>query len=201
MLIPATLIILSPFLKGVPFQLSKNASHTPSFINIISGHKPCRTILNLFLVFLKLTSMRVPDRAAILQDWTHHTFISCFFHILGAGEKSSPQETNGSISFSANIADKRIPFQIICMLDHPITMVLLNLNVFDTLKVYKFMSIQTQKEHIGHIKQSKRVRFQDRYFFSQAKHGCTNIFPKTENLTLIVVFIYSYVISSSCILC
>ena len=50
------------------------------------------------------------------------------------------------------------------MLDHPITVVL---NVFDTLKndglkMYKFMSIQTQKEHIGHIKQSKSERFQDR---------------------------------------
>ena len=50
------------------------------------------------------------------------------------------------------------------MLDHPITVVL---NVFDTsknngLKVYKFMGIQTQEEHIGHIKQSKSDRFQDR---------------------------------------
>ena len=40
-----------------------------------------------------------------------------------------------------------------CMLDHPITVVL---NVFDTLKnnglkVYKFMSIQTQEDHISHI--------------------------------------------------
>ena len=89
------------------------------------------------------------------------------------------------------------------MLDHPITVVL---NVFETsknsgLKVYKFMSIQTQEEHIGHIKQSKSDRFQDRYFFSQAKHDCTHIFPKTENLTLTVVFTYSYVISSSCIFC
>ena len=50
------------------------------------------------------------------------------------------------------------------MLDHPITVVL---NVYDILKnkglkVYKFMSIQTQEEHIGYIKQSKRDRFQDR---------------------------------------
>ena len=50
------------------------------------------------------------------------------------------------------------------MLDHPITVVL---NVFGTLKnqglkVYKVMSIQTQEEHIGHIKQSKRDRFHDR---------------------------------------
>ena len=30
--------------------------------------------------------------------------------ILGTGEKSSPQETKGSISFSAYIADMRIPF-------------------------------------------------------------------------------------------
>ena len=40
------------------------------------------------------------------------------------------------------------------MLDYPITVVL---NVFDTLenkglKVYKFMSIQTQEAHISHIK-------------------------------------------------
>ena len=58
--------------------------------------------------------MRVPDRASILQDWTHQNLISCFLHILGAGEKSSPQETKGTISFSANIADMRIPFQINC---------------------------------------------------------------------------------------
>ena len=89
------------------------------------------------------------------------------------------------------------------MLDHPITVVL---NVFDTLKnnglkVYKFMRIQTQEDHISHIKQSKSDRFQDLYFFSQAKHGCTHIFSKTENLTLTVVFTYSCVISSSWIFC
>ena len=89
------------------------------------------------------------------------------------------------------------------MLDHPITVVL---NVFDTLKnngltVYKFMSIQTQEEHISHIKQSKSDRHRIVIFFSQAKHGCTQILPKSENLTLTVVFIYSYVISSSCIFC
>ena len=107
-------IILSPFLKGFPFQLSKNASHTPSFINKISGHKSCPTILNLFQFFSKLIRMGVPDRASILQDWIHHIFISCFLHILGAVEKSSPQETKCSIGFSANIADMRIPFQITC---------------------------------------------------------------------------------------
>ena len=89
------------------------------------------------------------------------------------------------------------------MLDHPITVVL---NVFDTfknngLKVYKFMSIQTQEDHISHIKQSKSDNFRIVIFFSQAKHGCTYIFSKTENLTLTVVFTYSYVISSSCNFC
>ena len=44
----------------------------------------------------------------------HHSFISCFFHILVAGEKSSPQETKGSVSLSANIADMRIPSKITC---------------------------------------------------------------------------------------
>ena len=89
------------------------------------------------------------------------------------------------------------------MLDHPITVVL---NVFHTckntgLKVYKFMSIQNQEENIGHVKQSKRDRFQDRSFLYHAKYGCTQIFPKNENLTLTVVFMYSYVISLSCTFC
>ena len=58
--------------------------------------------------------------------------------------------------------DKTVGFY--SMLDHPITVVL---NVFDTLKnnglkVYKFMSIQTQEDHISHIKQSKSDRFHDR---------------------------------------
>ena len=52
-------IILSHFLKGFPFQLSKNASHTTSSIYIISGQKPSRTILNLFKFFLKHISIRV----------------------------------------------------------------------------------------------------------------------------------------------
>ena len=85
------------------------------------------------------------------------------------------------------------------MLDHPITVVL---NVFDTLKnkglkVYKFMSIQTQEEHIGHIKKSKCDIFQDRYFFSQAKHGCTHIFPKTEKPNVnrgIYIFLCNFLI-------
>ena len=58
--------------------------------------------------------MRILDLAPILKDLMHHTFKSCLFYILGTGEKSSPQETKGSISFSSNIADVRIPFQIIC---------------------------------------------------------------------------------------
>ena len=111
-------IILSPFLKGFPFQLSENSSHTPSFINIISGHKPCRTILNLFQFFLKLIRMGVPDRASILEDWTHHTFVSCFLHILGAEEKSSPHETKCSIRFSANIADMRMNTHLTSPLSH-----------------------------------------------------------------------------------
>ena len=59
---------------------------------------------------------------------------------------------------------QNITIYFVYMLDHPITVVL---NVFDTLKnnglkVYKFMSIKTQEDHIGHIKQSKSDRFQDR---------------------------------------
>ena len=67
-----------------------------------------------------------------------------------------------------------------CMLDHPITVVLNVFNIWkDTgLKVYTFMSIQNQEEHIGHVKQSKGDRVQDRVFLYHAKHGCTQIFPK-----------------------
>ena len=54
------------------------------------------------------------------------------------------------------------------MLDHPITVVL---NVFwhwkaTGLKVSKVMGIQNQEEHIGHVKQLKSDRYQDRIFFS-----------------------------------
>ena len=68
------------------------------------------------------------------------------------------------------------------MLDHPITVVL---NVFDTLKnkglkVYKLMSIQTQEEHIGHIKQSKRDRFQDCYFFLKQNMAARIFSPKLK---------------------
>ena len=47
------------------------------------------------------------------------------------------------------------------MLDHPITVVLSDFDTLknDVLKVYKFMSIQTQEDHISHIKQSKSDRF------------------------------------------
>ena len=56
------------------------------------------------------------------------------------------------------------------MLDHPITVVL---NVFwhwkaTGFKVSKFMGIQNQEGHIGHVKQLKSDRYQDRNFFSQA---------------------------------
>ena len=36
------------------------------------------------------------------------------------------------------------------------------------LKVRKVMGIQNQEEHIGHVKQLKSDRYQDRKFFSQA---------------------------------
>ena len=44
-------------------------------------------------------------RASILQDWTHHTFISCFLHILRAEEKSSPQETKGLLALARKSID------------------------------------------------------------------------------------------------
>ena len=56
------------------------------------------------------------------------------------------------------------------MLDHPITVVL---NVFwhwkaTGLKVSKFMGIQNQDEHIGHVEQLKSDIYQDRKYLSQA---------------------------------
>ena len=42
------------------------------------------------------------------------------------------------------------------------------LNDFGTeLKVYKFLSIQNQ-DYIGHVKQLKSARYQDRIFLSEA---------------------------------
>ena len=56
------------------------------------------------------------------------------------------------------------------MLDHPITVVL---HVFwhwkaTGFKVSKFMGFQNQEGHIGHVKQLKSDRYQDRNFFPQA---------------------------------
>ena len=31
--------------------------------------------------------MRIPNRTSIFQDWAHQSFISCFFNILGQGNK------------------------------------------------------------------------------------------------------------------
>ena len=43
----------------------------------------------------------------------YHSFINCFVLILGAGEKSSPQETKVSVSLSANITNMCVPSQIV----------------------------------------------------------------------------------------
>ena len=56
------------------------------------------------------------------------------------------------------------------MLDHPITVVLNDFWHWKAtgLKVYKFLSLQNQEEHIGIVKQLKNERYQDRKFLSQA---------------------------------
>ena len=65
------------------------------------------------------------------------------------------------------------------MLDHPITVVP---NFFwhwkaTGLKISKVIGIQNQEEHIGHVKQFKRDRYQDRIFF--LKHSiCAPIFSQ-----------------------
>ena len=65
------------------------------------------------------------------------------------------------------------------MLDHPITVVL---NVFwhwkaTGLKVSKVMGIPNQEEHIGHVKQLKSDRYQDRIFFLR-RSICATIFSQ-----------------------
>ena len=64
------------------------------------------------------------------------------------------------------------------MLDNPITVVI---NVFHTcknteLKVYKFMSIQNQEEHIGHVKQSKVTDFRIAHFYIMQSTGLRPIY-------------------------
>ena len=56
------------------------------------------------------------------------------------------------------------------MLDHPITMVLNSFGHWKAtgLKVSKFMGIQNQEQHIGHVKQLKSDRYQARKFLPQA---------------------------------
>ena len=84
--------------------MSKNASHTPSFIIVITYYKSGCARLHAFKFFLKNYTMGVPNRIAILQDWTHQSFISCFFYLLGTRIYVSPQKSKGPVSLSANIA-------------------------------------------------------------------------------------------------
>ena len=94
---------------------------------MISSHKSCRTILDLFQFFLEAMSVRVPNRASIFQDWPHQSFISCFFHIWVTRIQISPQESESSVSLCTNIGNMSIPFQIIC---ESYTQVFYALNVF-----------------------------------------------------------------------
>ena len=56
--------------------------------------------------------MRVPNCASILKDWSHHTFISCFFHIFRAREQISSQESKSSVGLGTHISNMGVPFQI-----------------------------------------------------------------------------------------
>ena len=59
---------------------------------------------------------------------------------------------------------------VLCMPDHPKTVVLNDFWHWKAtgLKVIKFIGIQNQEEHIGHVKQLKTDRYQHRKFLSQA---------------------------------
>ena len=69
-------------------------------------------------------TMRVPNCASILKDWSHHTFISCFFHILRARKQVSSQESKSSIGLGTQISNMRVPFQITTLLHRGICMML-----------------------------------------------------------------------------
>ena len=89
---------------------------------------------------------------------------------------------NGTSSSLADAHIKRVVLHILLqgMLDHPITVVL---NVFlhwkaTGLKVSKVMGIQNQEEHIGHVKQLKSDRYQNRIFFLSSIAYVHPYFPK-----------------------
>ena len=102
------------FLRDSHFSGPKIVSHAPSFKNIISSHKPCRTMFDLFQFCLEAKSVWVPNLASIFQDRPHQSFLSCFFHIWGTRIQISPQESKSSVSFCTNIGNMSIPFHIIC---------------------------------------------------------------------------------------
>ena len=58
--------------------------------------------------------MGVPNRTAIIQDWAHQSFISCFFYLPGKRIQVSPKESKGPVSLCANIANMCIASGIIC---------------------------------------------------------------------------------------
>ena len=77
-----SLLSLLRFLRVSHFKCSKNASHAPSYKDVVSCFKPRRSILNFFELILKTYTRGVPNRTAIFQDWAHQSFICCLFYRL-----------------------------------------------------------------------------------------------------------------------
>ena len=93
----------------------KNASHTPSFMVVVSCYKSGFSILNVLELILRAYDRKVPNRTAIFQDWAHQSFVCCLLYFYGQAYIISSQGAKGPISLCSNtcIADICIPFQIV----------------------------------------------------------------------------------------
>ena len=76
--------------------------------------KMSQLIKYFFELILKAYAWGVPNRTAILQDWTHQSFIYCLFYILWTSLNISYQEAKGPMSLNANLINVCIASQIIC---------------------------------------------------------------------------------------
>ena len=106
-----------------------DSSHSPSFIDNVLSQTSLREFepFPIHLEVYQYKGPRVPNGTGRTNP-----LIAASFTSWGAGEKSSPQESKGSVGFSANIADMRIPSQITCSCFT---------EVFDVFNIYKDCTI------------------------------------------------------------
>ena len=120
------ILILSPFLNGIPISIVQGCrSYSQLHIhNFWSQTLPPRDDFELFLILPEAYQYKRPKSSFHTPGLGAQFIYKLLLSHLGGRKK----ELAGTISFSANIADVRIPFQIICNC---------NTEVFDVINIFE----------------------------------------------------------------